>query len=79
MTASMSRTGNCWDNAAWESFFATLKAELIRKRSWSNMQQLRTQLFEYIESFYNRKRLHSTLGYRTPAEIQRNPRLLTAP
>ncbi len=79
MTASMSRTGNCWDNAVAESFFATLKAELIRKRSWSNMQQLRTQLFEYIESFYNRKRLHSTLGYRTPAEIQRNPRLLTAP
>ena len=68
--ASMSRRGNCWDNAVAESFFATLKTELIHRQSWADASQLRHALFEYIEVFYNRQRLHSTLGYRTPAQVQ---------
>ncbi len=67
---SMSRTGNCWDNAVAESFFATLKAELIDRTEWATKRQLRAALFDYIETFYNRQRLHSTLGYRTPAQVE---------
>jgi len=67
---SMSRRGDCWDNAVAESFFSTLKAELIQRRRWSSRNELRSALFEYIEVFYNRKRLHSTLAYRTPAEVE---------
>jgi putative transposase len=67
---SMSRKGNCWDNAVAESFFATLKAELVHRRRWSTRNELRSAAFEYIESFYNRRRLHSSLGYRTPAEVE---------
>jgi putative transposase len=70
ITVSMSRKGNCWDNAVAESFFATLKAELINERRWATHAELRTAVFEYIESFYNRQRLHSSLGYRTPAEVE---------
>lgn len=72
--ASMSRRGNCWDNAVAESFFATLKVELTRNRTWSTRNELREALFEYIEVFYNRKRLHSTLGYRTPNEVENESR-----
>ena len=67
---SMSRKGNCWDNAVAESFFSTIKAELIRGRRWSGRLELRSAVFEYIEVFYNRRRLHSSLGYRTPAEVE---------
>lgn len=67
---SMSRTGNCWDNAVSESFFATLKTELVYRRKWTGRAELREAVFEYIEVFYNRQRLHSTLGYRTPAEAE---------
>jgi putative transposase len=67
---SMSRKGNCWDNAVAESFFATLKAELVHKHRWTTRNELRSAVFEYIESFYNRRRLHSSLGYRTPAEVE---------
>jgi transposase InsO family protein len=70
ITASMSRTGNCWDNAVAESFFATLKNELAHRRTWRTRHELRTALFEYIEVFYNRRRLHSSLDYRTPAEVE---------
>jgi putative transposase len=70
ITVSMSRKGNCWDNAVAESFFATLKAELINERRWATRVELRAAVFEYIESFYNRRRLHSSLGYRTPAEVE---------
>ena len=70
----MSRRGNCWDNAVAESFFATLKVELTRNRTWSTRNELREALFEYIEVFYNRKRLHSTLGYRTPNEVENESR-----
>jgi transposase InsO family protein len=67
---SMSRKGNCWDNAVAESFFATLKAELVHTRRWHSLVELRTAAFEYIEVFYNRRRLHSALDYRTPAEVE---------
>jgi transposase InsO family protein len=70
VTVSMSRKGNCWDNAVAESFFATLKKELIHRRSWSNRFDLRAALFDYIEVFYNRRRLHSSIDYKTPAELE---------
>ena len=64
---SMSRKGDCWDNAVAESFFATLKRELIDRHQWASFTQLRAALFDYIELFYNRQRLHSAIGYNTPA------------
>lgn len=70
VTVSMSRTGNCWDNAVAESFFATLKNELVHRRRWRSTLELRAALFEYIEVFYNRRRLHSSLAYRTPAAVE---------
>lgn len=72
IVVSMSRRGNCWDNAVAESFFATLKNELVHDRSWASRLELRSAVFEYIESFYNRRRLHSSLGYKTPSEIEDN-------
>lgn len=68
--ASMSRTGNVYDNAPMESFFATLKTELIHHRSYPSRQHAKADIFEYIEVFYNRQRLHSTLNYRSPAEYE---------
>lgn len=59
---SMGSRGDCFDNAVAESFFATLKKELIHRRSWPTKAELRTEVFEYIEVFYNRQRRHSTLG-----------------
>ena len=70
VTVSMSRKGNCWDNAVAESFFATLKNELVHRRRWRSRHELRNALFEYIEVFYNRRRLHSSLSYKTPAEVE---------
>ena len=67
---SMSRKGNCWDNAVAESFFATLKTELIYGRFWNSRIELRAAIFEYIEIFYNRQRLHSTLDYKTPHQLE---------
>jgi len=67
---SMSRKGNCWDNAVAESFFATLKNELIHRRRWRSRHELRNAVFEYIDVFYNRRRLHSSLNYKTPAEVE---------
>lgn len=75
ITASMSRTGNCWDNAVAESFFSTLKSELVYRDHWQNLTQLRAALFDYIEVFYNRQRIHSTLNYRTPMQALENFRL----
>ena len=69
---SMSRKGNCWDNAVAESFFATLKTELIHVRAWSSRIELRAAVFDYIEIFYNRQRLHSTLDYKTPDQVEKN-------
>ncbi len=63
---SMSRKGNCWDNAPMESFFHTLKTELVYCRRYETHAQARSEIFEYIEVFYNRFRLHSAIGYETP-------------
>jgi len=70
IVCSMSRKGNCWDNAVAESFFATLKTELVYKSNWATRLQARAAIFEYIEVFYNRSRLHSSLGYVTPAAFE---------
>ncbi len=70
MLQSLSRPGQCWDNAVAESFFASLKTELVDRRSWATRGQARRAIFEYIEVFYNRRRLHSSLGYFTPAEYE---------
>jgi putative transposase len=66
--ASVGRTGVCWDNAAAESFFATLKNEMYHRHRFDTHTRARFAVAEYIEIFYNRQRLHSALGYRTPAE-----------
>lgn len=66
---SMSGKGNCYDNAMAESFFKTLKTELIYQKRYKTRQEAKQDIFEYIEVFYNRKRLHSALGYRTPIEF----------
>jgi len=68
---SMSRKGDCWDNACAETFFASLKTELIGDRILTSREQARREIFEYIEVFYNRRRLHSYLGYLTPHEFER--------
>jgi putative transposase len=78
VTVSMSRKGNCWDNAVAESFFATLKKELIYRRTWATRIELRDTVFDYIEVFYNRHRLHSSIGYKTPAMVEREYALTNA-
>jgi len=75
--ASMSRKGNCWDNAVAESFFATLEVELIEGADWRTHEEARAAIFEYIEVWYNRQRRHSSLGYVSPAEFER--RLVEGP
>ena len=70
MLSSMSRRGDCWDNAVAESFFKTLKTELTYWRKYRTREEARRDIFEYIEVFYNRERLHSKLGYRSPAEYE---------
>lgn len=72
---SMSRKGNCWDNAPMESFFSRLKVELIYAEQFESTQDVRSAVFEYIEVFYNRLRRHSALGYVSPAEFERNAAL----
>jgi len=69
--ASMSRKGNCWDNAVAESFFATLEVELIEDAGWHTHAEARAAISEYIEVWYNRQRRHSSLGYVSPAEYER--------
>jgi putative transposase len=68
--ASMSGKGDCYDNAVVEGFFSTLKRELVHHESYADLTEARRSLFEYIEVFYNRRRRHSTLGYRSPAEVE---------
>jgi len=70
LTASMSRRGNCWDNAVVESFFHTLKTEHVHHQRYRTREEARQDIFEWIEVFYNRVRRHSTLGYRSPAEFE---------
>jgi len=70
ITCSMSRRANCWDNAVAESFFGTLKTELIHQRIFSTKALARTVIAEWIEIFYNRQRLHSTIGYLSPVQFE---------
>jgi transposase InsO family protein len=69
--ASMSRTGCCYDNAPMESFFQYMKVELVHQRRWATRDEARRDLFGYIESYYNRQRIHSALGYLTPEQAER--------
>ena len=66
----MSRKGNCYDNAAKESFYHTLKTELVNHERYRTREEARASVFDYIETFYNRQRIHSTLGYLSPAEFE---------
>ncbi len=66
----MGSKGDCYDNAVCESFHASLEKDLLRRRSLRTRQEARTAVFDYIEAFYNRERLHSTLGYRSPDEYE---------
>ena len=68
--SSMSRKGDCWDNAVVESFFSTIKTELIFHKKYQTRKQARRDIFEYIEIFYNRIRLHSSLDYKSPEEYE---------
>jgi len=70
--ASMSRRGNCYDNAAMEAFWSTLKHELVYRRDFRTRAEATTAIFDYIESFYNRVRLHSALGYQSPLDYEAN-------
>lgn len=70
ITPSMSARGNCYDNAAMESFWSTLKGELIHRRDFQDLAQVRLAVFEYIEIFYNRRRLHSALGFKSPVDFE---------
>jgi len=70
LVASMSRKGNCYDNAAMESFWSTLKLELIYRRLFATRAQARSQIFDYIETFYNRQRAHSALHYHSPIDFE---------
>ena len=68
--ASMSAKEDCWDNACAESFWSTLKTELVHHEHYATREQARQSIFEYIEVFYNRQRLHSSLGYRSPEAFE---------
>ena len=67
---SVSRKGECWDNAVAESFFATIKREVINDRAWPTRAGLHRAVLDYIEGWYNTRRLHSSLGYLSPAEYE---------
>jgi putative transposase len=71
VTCSMSRSGNCWDNAAMEIFFSSLKTERIGKKVYRTRAQAKADVFDYIECFYNPTRRHSTLGYLSPIDFER--------
>jgi transposase InsO family protein len=78
ITCSMSRRGQCLDNAMAESFFATLKTELVARVRWLNGQEARRAIFEYLEVFYNRQRRHSALGYQSPVLFEQQRRMAEA-
>ena len=71
VTCSMSRSGNAWDNAAMESFFSSLKTERIGKKVYRTRAQAKADVFDYVECFYNPTRRHSTLGYLSPIDFER--------
>ena len=66
----MSRRGNCYDNAAMESFWSSLKRELVHRHNFASRAEARAAIFEWIEVFYNRERLHSALGYKSPVDFE---------
>jgi putative transposase len=70
IVVSMSRKGDCYDNALMESFYATLKTECVERQSYQTRAQARQSIFEYLEAFYNRQRLHSSLGYLSPVTYE---------
>jgi putative transposase len=72
ITCSMSRRGNCWDNAATESFFSTLKIERTKRNAYATRNEARADVFDYIERFYNPLRRHSTLGYLSPVNYEKS-------
>jgi len=74
VTLSHGRTGQCWDNALAESFFASIKGELLDLQAWPTMAMARRAIVEYI-AWYNGTRLHSTLGYRSPAEFEERSKI----
>ena len=73
---SMSRKGDCWDNAVAESFFKTLKVEMVYQTQFSSVLEARMAIFDFIEIWYNRQRIHSSIGYRTPLEMQQHLQFL---
>ena len=75
MKSSMSRKGDCWDNAVAESFFSTLKTELIYQNNYNTRQKARQDIFQYIAVYYNRKRMHSTLDYKSPENYENERKL----
>jgi transposase InsO family protein len=78
ITASMSRKGNCYDNAFVETFFKTLKTELIYRNKFKTRSEAKAAIFEFIEVWYNRQRLHSSLGYLTPEDYEAKQYLTAA-
>jgi transposase InsO family protein len=70
ITPSMSRKGNCYDNAKSESFFSTLKNELVHRLEYQTRKEAILSIFEWIEVFYNRKRIHSSIGYQSPVDFE---------
>jgi len=71
LRGSMSRKSNCWDNAVVESFFASLKTELVAEARWDTRAEAKSAVVAWIEGWYNRERMHSTLGYLSPVEFER--------
>ena len=76
MQPSMSRKGDCWDNAVAESFFATLEFELIELQVFKSRQAAKTAIFDFMEVFYNRQRAHQALDYKTPIQVEQEYRLV---
>ena len=72
----MSRKGNCYDNAVAESFFSSLKNELVYDADFKTIQEARSEVFKYIEIFYNRNRLHQSLGYKSPVDFEKGEQVL---
>jgi transposase InsO family protein len=70
LIGSMSRKANCWDNAIAESFFHTLKVELVHENKYKTREEAKSSIFRYIEEYYNRKRMHSAIDYSTPSEFE---------
>ena len=77
LKCSMSRKGNCWDNAVMESFFSRLKVELIYAENYKSVNDARAGIFEYIELFYNQTRRHSAIGYMSPNDYEQKNKQLT--